>query len=178
MCQYLTPLAITCRNRPRSLAILYGLSFGFAFEVIGREFIERRLGSKAEGHRSKVQRRLELYVFPYLGRRPVSAITAPEILAVLHRIESRGTLETAHRALKNIGHGWRAAVRTLLHERLDYDPYVIEHQLAHAVPDALGSVYNRTKFLKERKAMMQRWADHLDTLSKGGGVVPFQRSAH
>ena len=305
------------------------------FEAIAREFIERRLASKAESHRSKVQRRLELYVFPYLGKRAVSAITAPEILGVLHRIESRGTLETAHRALQNIGqviryaiatgratfdptpslrgalqpvskvnmaaptdpvavgailraleafqggpvvqaaanllplvfcrpgelrtmkwadvgldaaqwsymvsktktahvvplssqalailrdlqpltghlaggyvfpggrsslrplsnaainaalrrlgidtkteltgHGWRAVARTLLHEHLGYDPHVIEHQLAHAVPDALGTSYNRTKFLKEREAMMQRWADYLDTLRKGGDVVPFKR---
>lgn len=62
------------------------------------------------------------------------------------------------------GHGFRAMARTILHERLLIDPYIIEHQLAHRVPDALGSAYNRTKFLEQRKEMMQRWADYLDEL--------------
>jgi len=62
------------------------------------------------------------------------------------------------------GHGFRAMARTILHEELEQKPEVIEHQLAHAVPDSLGKAYNRTKFLKERRAMMQRWADYLDDL--------------
>lgn len=62
------------------------------------------------------------------------------------------------------GHGFRAMARTILHEELEQKPEVIEHQLAHAVLDALGSAYNRTKFLKERRVMMQRRADYLDEL--------------
>jgi len=54
--------------------------------------------------------------------------------------------------------------RTLLAEDLGFRPEVIEHQLAHAVPDALGRAYNRTRFLDERKKMMQEWADYLDSL--------------
>ncbi|MEY4591763.1 MAG: hypothetical protein RIR18_658 [Pseudomonadota bacterium] len=50
-------------------------------------------------------------------------------------------------------------------------PEVIEHQLAHKVPDALGTAYNRTKFLKERKAMMQLWADYLDKLKAGAEII-------
>jgi integrase len=69
------------------------------------------------------------------------------------------------------GHGWRSVARTMLHERLGYEPAVIEHQLAHAVPDALGMAYNRTKFLDERKRMMQAWADYLDKLKKGAEVI-------
>lgn len=62
------------------------------------------------------------------------------------------------------GHGFRAMARTILHEHLGFDPAVIEHQLAHRVPDALGGAYNRTKFVKERIRMMQAWADYLDRL--------------
>jgi integrase len=62
------------------------------------------------------------------------------------------------------GHGFRAMARTILHERLNIDPHVIEHQLAHRVPDALGSAYNRTKFLEQRKVMMQQWADYLEEI--------------
>jgi integrase len=62
------------------------------------------------------------------------------------------------------GHGFRAMARTLLHEELEWKPEVIEHQLAHAVPDNLGGAYNRTKFIKDRRTMMQVWADYLDRL--------------
>ncbi len=307
-----------------------------SFEIVAREFIERHLSDKAASHRKTVRGRLERDVYPYLGKRPVSAITAPEILTVARRLESRGAVESAHRVLGNIGqviryavatgranfdptpslrgslrpvnpshmpaptdpmavgailraldafkggpvvkaaccllpllfvrpgelrhakwseidldatewcyiasktktdhlvplstqavailrdlhpltghlpggyvfpggrsslrpmseaainaalrrlgidtkteltgHGWRAVARTLLHERLGYEPHIIEHQLAHAVPDALGTSYNRTRFLKERKAMMQHWADYLDTLHKGGDVVPLRKA--
>ena len=70
------------------------------------------------------------------------------------------------------GHGFRAMARTLLAERLDWQPEVIEHQLAHKVPDALGMAYNRTKYLDQRKEMMQAWADYLDGLRlKAGHLV-------
>lgn len=75
------------------------------------------------------------------------------------------------------GHGFRAMARTILHEELELDPAVIEHQLAHKVPDANGEAYNRTKFIKQRKAMMQAWADYLDVLRIGGNVVPLRASA-
>jgi len=76
-----------------------------------------------------------------------------------------------------VPHGWRSCARTLLHEKLGFAPEVIEHQLAHAVPDALGRAYNRTQFLDERRAMMQRWADYLDRLRVGepAQVVPLRR---
>ena len=75
------------------------------------------------------------------------------------------------------GHGFRAMARTILHEELHVKPEVIEHQLAHSVPDALGTAYNRTKFLKERKVMMQLWADYLDKLKAGADVIRLHPAA-
>jgi integrase len=75
------------------------------------------------------------------------------------------------------GHGFRAMARTILHEVLSIAPEVIEHQLAHKVPDALGAAYNRTKFLPARKAMMQTWADYLDKLKAGAEVISLQHYA-
>jgi hypothetical protein len=43
----------------------------------------------------------------------------------------------------------------MLAERLNYEDKVIEAQLAHAVPDALGRAYNRMQFLEQRRAMLQ-----------------------
>lgn len=53
----------------------------------------------------------------------------------------------------------------MLAERLECDPLVIEAQLAHSVKDANGRAYNRTQYIKQRAAMMQRWADYLDVLA-------------
>lgn len=68
-------------------------------------------------------------------------------------------------------HGFRATARTMLAERLDLDPLVIEAQLAHSVKDANGRAYNRTQYLAHRCAMMQAWADYLDKLRTGADVV-------
>ena len=62
------------------------------------------------------------------------------------------------------GHGFRATARTMLHETLGISPDAIEAQLGHRVPDRLGSAYNRTKHLDERRKMMQVWADYLDKI--------------
>ena len=305
-----------------------------SFEVIAREWFEKNRGTWAVSHSTKVLARLENDVFPWLGGKPIAEITAPDVLAVLRRIEGRGTNDTAHRAKSNIsqvmryaiatgraerdpvpdlrgalpplrhenfasitepvkvgemlrafdgfsgtfvvksalllapllfvrpgelrkaewsgfnlekaewryfvtktkteqtvplaaqavailedlhqltgggqyvfpgrdpkkpmseaainaalrrlgydtkteitGHGFRAMARTILHEELHQKPEVIEHQLAHKVPDALGSAYNRTRFLKERKAMMQLWADYLDKLKAGAEVVSLHSAA-
>lgn len=95
------------------------------------------------------------YVVPGRGgRRPMSDMT---INAALRRLGYDTREEVT-------GHGLRATARTLLHEVLRFDPAVIEHQLAHKVADALGAAYNRTQFLEERRAMMQRWSDYLDEL--------------
>lgn len=73
-------------------------------------------------------------------------------------------------------HGFRATARTLLDEVLEFDPLVIEAQLAHAVKDANGRAYNRTTYIKQRATMMQAWADYLDKLCAGAEVIPFKKA--
>lgn len=65
------------------------------------------------------------------------------------------------------GHGFRAMARTIAAEVLGIPAEIIEAQLAHAVKDPLGRAYNRTKFLDQRREMMQKWADYLDQLKAG-----------
>ena len=305
-----------------------------SFEVVAREWFQMWKTDKAESHYRKVIGRLEKDVFPYIGSRPVADMSAPEVLTVIRRIESRGVCETARRVKENISqvmryaiatgradrdpcpdlrgalkpatvkhmptltkpeevaellhaidgykggqvvraalrlaplvfvrpgelraakwadidldraewkfttsktktehlvplsrqaveiledihpltgdgeyvfpnvrpgrpisdatlnralqtmgydtandicpHGFRAMARTLLAERLHFPAEVIEHQLAHKVPDALGTAYNRTKFLAERKTMMTAWADYLDTLKADALVVKFPKAS-
>ena len=301
-----------------------------SFEVVAREWAISYFKNKSSSHHDRTMRRLEIYLFPWLGGKAIAEITAPQILEVVKRIENLNKLETAHRTLQAIsqvfryavqtgralrdpcpdlrgamptptvkhmaaftepkqvaellraidgftgsftvqcalrlsplvfarpselrtakwadididtaewryrvsktqtdhlvplsrqavailreikpfsghgefvfmgghdpkkpmseaavnaalkrmgydtkteitGHGFRAMARTILHERLNIDPYIIEHQLAHKVPDALGAAYNRTKFIEQRTAMMQQWADYLDELKAGAKVIP------
>lgn len=100
----------------------------------------------------------------FVGRDPKKPMSEATINAALRRLGYDTRTEIT-------GHGFRAMARTILHEELGIDRDVIEHQLAHRVPDALGEAYNRTKFLKDRKAMMQRWADYLDRLKAGADVI-------
>lgn len=74
------------------------------------------------------------------------------------------------------GHGFRATARTIMVERLGVDEAIIEAQLAHSVKDSLGRAYNRTEFVDQRRAMMQTWADYLDTLRKGADVIPLKKA--
>ncbi|MDS3861238.1 hypothetical protein RIF25_10510 [Thermosynechococcaceae cyanobacterium BACA0444] len=80
------------------------------------------------------------------------------ITAALRAMGIDGSEQTAH--------GFRATARTLLDEVLGIRPDYIEHQLGHTVKDPLGRAYNRTTHLKERREMMQVWADYLDTLKE------------
>ena len=305
-----------------------------SFEVIAREWFAKHVTTWADSHADKIIKRLERDIFPWLGDRPIAEITPQEVLAALRRIESRGALETAHRAQQNCGqifryavataraprdpsadlrgalppvrgehfaaitdpaavgellraidgfrgtfivqcalrlaplffvrpgelrkadwehfdlekaewryitsktktehlvplasqavailrvlqaqtghgryvfpgrdpqksmseaavnaalrrmgydtkteitgHGFRAMARTILHREIGIAPEIIEHQLAHRVPDSLGTAYNRTKFIKERRAMMQRWADYLNDLAAGGKIIAFKKPA-
>lgn len=305
-----------------------------SFEMVAREWAESYFLKLSPSHKEKTFRRLEIYIFPWLGNKPIADITAPELLQVVKRPQSQNKLETAHRTMQTVslvmryavqngkaerditadlrgaltspsvkhmaaftepdqvaellraiggfagtftvecalrlsplvfvrpnelrrakwadidleagewrytvsktktehivplstqaleilqaihplsghrdfvfpgghdpkkpmsesavnaalkrmgydtqtqitGHGFRAMARTLLHERLNIDPAIIEHQLAHKVPDTLGSAYNRTKFLEQRKQMMQTWADYLDKLKSGAEIVPFKQA--
>jgi integrase len=302
------------------------------FEMVTREWWQSHMKNKADSHTDKVIRRFEIYLFPWIGNKPIADISAPQLLEVIKRIEKLNIAETAHRTLQTTGqvyryavqtgrathditadlkgalsatttkhmaaftepkdvaellraidgfkgtitvqcalrlsplvfvrpselrqakwqdidlyagewrylvnktktahlvplskqaieilktiqplsgdgeyvfqgghsplrpmseaainaalkrmgydtkneitgHGFRAMARTLLHERLNVDPHIIEHQLAHTVPDNLGNAYNRTKFIEPRKVMMQQWADYLDELKAGARVLPFK----
>lgn len=90
-----------------------------SFEVIAREWYGRQASSWVPSHAEKIISRLERDLFPWLGKREIATITAPDLLAALRRIEERGAVETAHRALQNCGQIFRYAIAT---GRADRDP--------------------------------------------------------
>lgn len=87
------------------------------FEAVAREWFARHSPGWAKTHAEKIIARLENDVFPWLGNRAIAEIKAPEVLAVLRRVESRGALDTAHRVHQNCGQVFRYAIATGRAER-------------------------------------------------------------
>jgi len=83
-----------------------------SFEVVTREWIDRQMKSWVKGHGERILTRFERDIFPWIGARPIADLTAPELLTTVRRIEKRGALETAHRALSNCGQVVRYAIAT------------------------------------------------------------------
>lgn len=97
------------------------------FEAVAGEWLAQKKGSLAPSTHEKAQWMLKDLAFPWLGSRPIAAIDAPEVLAVLRRLEERGKLETAHRLKQIISQVFRFAVAT---SRTRRDP----------VPDLKGAL--------------------------------------
>ena len=98
-----------------------------SFETIAREWFEKFSPGWAPGHAERVIRLLERDVFPWIGNRPIKVISAPELLSVLRRVESRGAVDTAHRCRQTAGAVFRYAIAT---GRAERDP----------VPDLRGAI--------------------------------------
>jgi integrase len=67
---------------------------------------------------------------------------------------------------KMTGHGFRSLAMSTIKEKLDYRHEVVDRQLAHAPKNKIDAAYDRAKFLKDRRVMMQEWADYIDKASK------------
>jgi integrase len=87
------------------------------FEAIAREWYGKFKGQWSERHAAAILRRMEADLFPWVSKGPIAEIKAPELLAVLRRIESRGALEIAHRVRTIAGQVFRYAVATGRAER-------------------------------------------------------------
>lgn len=88
-----------------------------SFEFVARAWWAQWSPTRSAKHADQVIRRLEADVFPELGAVPVSAITAPMLLAVSLKIEKRGAVDIAKRAYQTCGQVLRYAVAHGLAER-------------------------------------------------------------
>ena len=88
-----------------------------SLEAVGREWLAKFSQNWKESHTYTIRTRLENDVFPWLGARPIGEIRAPELLATLRRIESRGALDAAHRVRSFCGQIFRYAIATGRAER-------------------------------------------------------------
>lgn len=103
-----------------------------SFEIVAREWFVKYSSHWTKSHAGRIIRRFERDIFPWAGSRPIANITAPELLTVIRRIENRGAIETAHRALGNCGQVFRYAIAT---GRIESDP---SKDLQGALPPAKG----------------------------------------
>jgi integrase len=83
-----------------------------SFEAVAREWYAKQLHTWVPNHSSDVLRRLDSNLFPALGQRPIAQIDAPELLAAVRRIESRGAYDLAHRVLQVCGQVFRYGIAT------------------------------------------------------------------
>lgn len=89
------------------------------FEHIAREWHEWKGASKSAYYAKQIIQRLEKDVFPKIGHRPISSISAADLLKIVRAIEDRGALEMTHRAMQICGEVFRYAIVT---ERAERNP--------------------------------------------------------
>ncbi len=74
-------------------------------------------------------------------------------------------LERLNLGLRFSAHGFRATASTFLHEA-DYPSELIEQQLAHVDRNKIRATYNHARRHRQRKEMMQNWADFIDSIAE------------
>ena len=101
------------------------------------------------------------YVFPSRNNRN-NHMSNNTILMALRRMGYQG---------KMTGHGFRSLAMSTIMEKLHYRHEIPDAQLAHAKRGDVNRAYDRAKFLNDRIEMMQKWADYLDNIARGGTVI-------
>jgi integrase len=125
------------KKESRRVAILKSEN---TFEAVAREWIEKREHEWAAITTEVKLGRLERYVFPKLGNRPIADITPPEVLAMLRIVEDKGTLDTARRLMQICGQIFMYAIATGRAER-------------NPVPDLRGAL--KTPVVKHRSYLKE-----------------------
>ncbi len=81
-----------------------------SFEAVAREWHAKFTPKWSKSHGERILIRLEQNIFPWIGKRPIDEVNAPDVLSALRRIENRGAVETAHRVSQICGQVFRYAI--------------------------------------------------------------------
>jgi integrase len=121
-----------------------------SFEAVAMEWYRKQVHTWVEHHANDVKRRLEINIFPFLGKRPIDQINAPELLEAIRKIEARGAYDLAHRVLQVCGQVFRYGIATgrctrnlAADLRGALTPHVKKHQSAvrpEELPDLLRAI--------------------------------------
>ena len=88
-----------------------------SFEAVTREWADKKKASWVPAYADRLLRRFERDLFPQIGKKPIAEIKPPALLAAIRKIEGRGAIETAHRAMQDCGQVFRYAIATGRAER-------------------------------------------------------------
>ena len=124
----------------KDLKLADAVRMGNTFEAVARAWFDHWKGPKSPRHADSVIRRLEMDVFPAIGSKPIADITAPQLLAMAKKIESRGALDIARRAWQTCGQ-------------------IFEFALAHGTAER-----NPAKDIKPSVALKPRQKEHFARL--------------
>ena len=115
------------------------------FKAVALEWLAKQ--NLAAATIEKAKWTFEQLLFPELGDRPIRHIKAPELLAALRKLESRGKIETAHRTKQRASQIFRYAIAT---GRAEHDPAAdlrgalapleVEHRAAITDPKRVGEL--------------------------------------
>lgn len=168
------------------------------FSDVSEEWFAKYCPSWSASHAKTIRIRLEKYVYPVIGKKPVAEILPTDVLAILRAIEANGAFETAKRTLTVCSQVFRYAVSTV---RLTSDPcrdlkgalapVMTEHYPTITEPKAVGALlrtidaYSGTgvvrlalkllalTFVRPGELRLARW-DEFD-LEKGEWLIPAEK---
>ena len=97
-------------KRAKNLTATYGGED--SFESVARKWIEHNSAVWVDSHKVRILRRVESYVFPWIGKHTIGQLTHPELLSVVRKLEDCGVVKTAHIVMTFCGQILRYAVAT------------------------------------------------------------------
>lgn len=117
------------------------------------------------------------YVFP--GRKERCSLSNMALLAVVRRMNKDKLIWKDRNGEPIVPHGFRSTFRDWAGETTAYPREVIEHAMAHQLPDKAEAAYARGTLFDKRKRLMADWAAYCGTVIQGVGnnVVPINSAA-
>lgn len=117
------------------------------FEAVATEWMSKQIKKNSEATQKRHNLILNNCLLPWLGKRPLKEIKAPELLTAIQRIESRGANELAHRALRLANKVFlygivtgRAGYNVAADLRGALEPVVVTHRAAITDPKEVGGL--------------------------------------
>jgi integrase len=97
-------------DQRRAVKVAQRIAMEDSFEAVARKWWASWQTARSGRHADYVKRRLESDVFPIIGHHPIAEIEAAELVAMIKRIEERGALDIAKRAMQTCGQVFRYAI--------------------------------------------------------------------
>ena len=74
------------------------------------------------------------------------------------------------------GHGFRGSFSTMMNELEPQSKVMIDAAIAHKVSGEVEAAYNKAQYIDERRRILQKWANYIDSLKSGADVLQFKQA--